>query len=143
MKKIGILDVIEAPVDQVWNIVADFGGLDKWAPIESCTIEGSGVGAIRTVVGRGPFGRELRVRERLESLDPEAHEITYTIVGKSPLPVADYLGRIGLKSDDEGNCIIDWSCTMRPKIPTFLFAPMVKSTYRSGVAGLKSLIAST
>ncbi len=32
---------IDAPADQVWKVVSDFGGIDGWMPgIETCRVEG-------------------------------------------------------------------------------------------------------
>jgi mxaD protein len=141
VKKIGVVDEIAAPIERVWALVGDFGGMKKWAPVERCTIEGSGVGAVRTVAGRGPFGREMVVTERLESFDPQAHVLTYSIVGKSPLPASDYLGRIELRAKGADRCEIDWSCTLEPKLPAFLIAGLIRKTYQSGIDGLKAVLA--
>jgi len=142
VKKIGVRESVAAPVDTVWALVGDFGGLANWAPVEACSIEGEGVGAVRTVTGRGPFGREMIVQERLESMDADRHEMTYSIVGKSPLPASDYLGRIALEADGDDKCTVDWSCTLQPKIPAFLLAYMIKGVYRSGIDGIRKQLGS-
>jgi len=54
--------VLGHPIDAVWAPLSLFGGLERWVDgVQTCTLEGHGVGAIRTV---GRNGRS--VRERLE-----------------------------------------------------------------------------
>lgn len=63
---------IAKPADEVWAVVRDFGGLDKWAPgIEKCTLEGDE----RTVTTMG-----MEIVERLIRLDENERVLTYGIV---------------------------------------------------------------
>lgn len=86
---------IAAPVALVWGLVSDFGRVDRWSegPV-SCTIEGTGIGAVRTV--RTP---DREVRERLEGWDAIDHRISYSFVDELPLPVEHLVATIHLTGD--------------------------------------------
>ena len=60
-------DSFEAPADAVWSSFQDFGGISKWAGrmIKGCTLEGEGVGAVRTLT----FTQGNPLRERLVQFD--------------------------------------------------------------------------
>ena len=52
MASVNVKEQIAASADQVWQIVGDFGGLDKWTDpnfITGCECDGNSVGAIRTI----------------------------------------------------------------------------------------------
>src|SRR5262245_48773798 len=68
---------ISAPVDKVWAIVRDFGNL-AWGGIPGVTLEGEGIGAVRTFTSRG-----VTIRERLEALDDLGHTLSYSILEPS------------------------------------------------------------
>ncbi len=84
---------VAAPLERVWELVSDFGGVARWSigPV-SCTVEGSGVGAIRTI-RRG----DGVVRERLERWDATDHSFSYSFVDDIPLPVDDLVGTIAVR----------------------------------------------
>ena len=51
MSEVKISEKVAAPADEVWELLGDFGGLARWCGpvLQSCTVEGSGVGAVRTI----------------------------------------------------------------------------------------------
>jgi len=62
--------------DEVWALVGDFGGLDKWLPgVESCRLEGDD----RHLAMMG-----MEITERLVHKDDDARSITYSIVAGVP-----------------------------------------------------------
>ena len=66
--KVQLRQRLEAPSDTVFGDVSDFGNLARLDVVAACTVEGNGVGAVRTVTFTDPtLGR---VVERLESYDP-------------------------------------------------------------------------
>ena len=91
---------------KVFATLMDFGGVGKLMPdaIESCTLQGSGVGALRTIKLKGAPGE---VVERLEA----SHDNTlfsYSIVAPSPLPVDHYHAVVTLSDAAEGGCRVVW-----------------------------------
>jgi hypothetical protein len=95
-----------ASADSVWKELADFGGIGEWAPgMESCKLEGSGVGAVR-VLGM-PGGAVIK--ERLEALDDAARSLSYSII-EGPMPVENYLATIKVSEQGSGSRV-DWGAS--------------------------------
>jgi hypothetical protein len=102
--KATITDIIEAPIDRIWAIVSDFGGLMRWHPmVVRCETAGQGVGALRTV----HFADWWAV-ERLESLDAEAHVVGYAVTDCSRPQNTGVTGRITLSEAGPGRTCLEW-----------------------------------
>jgi len=112
----------------------DFGGVADASPmIETCTVEGEGVGAVRTLGLRGG----LSLHERLEAHDDAAMTFSYSIVGESPLPFTDYLSTVRIEPAGESACIIDWRGRYQPKGDDEAGpAGIVTGIYAGGIATL-------
>ena len=86
----GVLVERTIPVarSKVFACLMDFGGIGKLLPdaIETCTLTGSGIGALRTIKLKGTPGT---VVERLECAY-EQQVFSYSIVAECPLPVDHY-----------------------------------------------------
>jgi carbon monoxide dehydrogenase subunit G len=137
MASVTVADRIAASTDRVWALVRDFGGLQRWAAgIESVSVSGEGVGAVRTLSMAGG----LTLQERLEAIDERTRTLSYAIVGSHPLPFDDYLATIRLAEDGDG-CQVDWSSTFTPRAGAEAkAAAMVEGIYRGGIAGLKKAL---
>lgn len=93
---------IPGTLDAAWAKIADFGTMG-WAPgIESCELEGSGVGSVRKLK-MGP----MEIHERLESLDAAAKTLSYSIV-EGPMPTENYLATIQLSEAGAGQVRVQW-----------------------------------
>jgi carbon monoxide dehydrogenase subunit G len=138
MASVKVTDRIEASADAVWGLLRDFGGIKKFSPaIESCSVEGKGIGAVRTITMPGG----LALQERLEAFDDAGRSLQYAIIGENPLPFTDYLSTIRL-SEDGGATSIEWSSTFEPKgIPAAQAGQLIEGIYTGGIAGLKSALA--
>jgi carbon monoxide dehydrogenase subunit G len=133
MLSVKVSERLDAPAERVWELVRDFGGVQRYAAgIEKCTLEGSGIGAVRTLaLAGGPT-----LQERLEALDDAGRRLSYSIVS-GPIPVADYLATVAI-SDEANGCRIDWSSTFEPKgISEDQARRMIEGVYRGGIAGIK------
>ena len=118
-------------------MLRDFGGIKKFSTtIESCTVEGEGVGAVRTITMPGG----LQLQERLESFDDAGRTLQYAIIGENPLPFTDYLSTIRLSEDGDGTSV-EWSSTFEPKgIPEEQAGKIIEGIYTGGIAGMKSAL---
>lgn len=137
MASVKVTDRIAASADRVWDLVCDFGGIGRWAAaVESVTVAGEGIGAVRTIGLPGG----VKLQERLEASDDRTRTLSYSIVGSHPLPFDDYLATIRLAEDGDG-CQIDWSSTFEPRAGAESpAAGMVEGIYRGGIAGLKKAL---
>jgi hypothetical protein len=138
MASVKVTDRIGASADRVWGLVRDFGGIQRFASnIESVSVQGEGIGAVRTLTL--PGGTTLQ--ERLEACDDPSRTFQYAIVGSHPLPFDDYLATIRLAEDGDG-CQIEWSSQFTPRAGAESQASaIVESIYRGGIAGMKKALA--
>lgn len=96
---------VSASADAVWDVMSDFGGLLSWNEgMESCTVDGEGVGAVRTIGMPGGFS----LQERLEAHDPAARHYAYAIIGEPALPFQDYLSKVNIEPAGDDACVVDW-----------------------------------
>ncbi len=129
-------EAIDAPVAQVWALFRDFGGVQRYTPsLESCTLEGEGIGAVRTLTL--PGGAVLR--ERLEALDDPGTRLQYSILD-GPLPVQDYLATVQLRADGE-TCRVQWSSDFEaPALEEAAAIELIEGVYRGGLEGIRKAL---
>ncbi len=91
---------------KIYSLLADFGAIGKLMgeAVESCTLEGSGVGAVRRVKAKGVPGEMV---ERLEAA-LEGRLISYSIVAPCSLPIEHYCAVVTLNDAPNGGCAIEW-----------------------------------
>jgi hypothetical protein len=139
MSEVHVNEPIAAPAAKVWELVRDFGGVTKWGgpAIQSCAVEGAGVGAVRRIGLPGG----IAIAERLEAFDDAGRSLSYAIVEKSPVPVRDYLSTIRIVEDGPQACRVDWSSTFEPDGASPEQAQaMVRGIYTGGIAGLRKVL---
>src|SRR5204862_5429828 len=89
MSEVKVSETVAAPAAPVWEVLGDFGGVLKWGGrmVQSCTVEGSGVGAVRRV--GLPGGGE--VAERCEGCERAGRALSSSIIGESPVPLRTFI----------------------------------------------------
>lgn len=124
---------LPAPAGDVWDVLGDFGGAVRWgAPeMEACRTEGTGVGAVRFLTGRGG----LALSERLQSYDPARRRLSYRILEPHPLPFSDYELTLEVL-DDGGGSRVRWSARYEPKAPPDVVTGLLAQVYAQNVAGV-------
>jgi hypothetical protein len=96
--------VLDQPIGAVWAIVGSFGALKAWvAGVDSCALEGSGIGAIRSVRLAGHV-----THERLVALDPARHCISYALIEPHILPARNVQATIALRSLGLASTELTW-----------------------------------
>lgn len=101
--------MIHAPADAAWRLVGDFGAADQYlARVVNCTVEGEGVGARRTLTSADGS----TVVERLETLDEEAHRLSYALLTDTPF--RDCLTTMALRDLGPHRAELAWSATFEP-----------------------------
>ena len=133
MTSVQVRGRINAPADVVFEDISDFGNLDRLDVIQSCTVEGSGVGAIRTV--KFTDGNLGSVVERLESHEPKNRTLSYRIInGDCVLPVENYLATVRVLEDGPNACILEWGSVFDPKgMPEQEVRPMFEGFYKEAI----------
>lgn len=94
MSQVVLRATIGASADEVWATISDFNGAPNYlGGLATSTMEGEGVGAVRTVTTKDG----TQVQERLERFDPATYLLSYTIIA-GPLPMANYVATMQLQS---------------------------------------------
>ena len=139
MSEVHVSEPVAASAARVWEVLGDFGGVLKWGGtmLLSCTVEGSGVGAVRRI--GLPGGAEIT--ERCEAYDPAGRSLSYSIVGKSPIPIRSYFSTVKVIEQGPNACRIDWQGTFEPDgVPEEQAQAMVRGIYTGGIAGARKLL---
>lgn len=124
-----------ASPEKLWSLVSDFGGLAGIMPgIESCEMEGEGIGAVRRIPMAGGV-----VVESLDAFDAEARTLTYSI-SEAPLPFADYSASMAVEAEGEGSKLT-WTGTFHPAgVPAEKAETVAARVYEGGIAGYKAAL---
>ncbi|MEN8181877.1 MAG: SRPBCC family protein [Myxococcota bacterium] len=136
MASVKVVENVNAGADSVWDLFRDFGGITRFsAGIDGCTVEGEGVGAVRTIT----MGGGLKLQERLEAFDDAGRSLSYAIIGDHPLPFDNYLSTVKVIEQGDG-CSVEWSSTYDPKGTEDQASGLIQGIYRGGIAGIKKTL---
>ncbi|MBT4365231.1 MAG: SRPBCC family protein [Desulfobacterales bacterium] len=106
--KVSVKDTVNTSAETVWKDIKSFDTQMIGAP---CEVEGSGVGALRTITM--PDSGD-KIVERLEALDETLKSLSYSVVSGPPNPFDNYLATIQVQETGENQCEITWSTTFDP-----------------------------
>ena len=72
---------INISADAIWQVISEFSAADQYlAGVVTCTVEGAGVGALRTLTSADGS----LVVERLEALDGDTRQLSYALLTDTP-----------------------------------------------------------
>ncbi|WP_439816813.1 SRPBCC family protein [Zavarzinia sp. CC-PAN008] len=133
--KVAVEEKIAAPADKVWPVISNFGGIEVGPGVEAFKLEGSGVGAVRTITLTGGAA----IQERLEAHDDAKRSFSYAVINKdSPLPIANYLATVVVTPDGDGSKV-HWSSTFDPVgISEAQAEAMIAPLYRQAIQGTRA-----
>jgi len=137
MAQVVVKEAIDTPPERLWRLVADFGDV-RWIPGgERARTEGTGPGMVR-IMGAG--GAEIR--ERLESRDEAARTIVYTIPQGLPMPITDYRATMTVRSINDRQSELEWSCTFKPAgVPEAEAKAQVDNLYHMMIGWIRDYLA--
>jgi hypothetical protein len=100
--------VIDAPLDNLWQLLSDFNNVAQWHPdvTESHLESGSGreAGSVRSIRLRNG----ISVRERLLAISPQDRSYRYSVI-ESPLPIRDHESTVRLASLNNSQTQMTWT----------------------------------
>ncbi|MEX0921740.1 MAG: SRPBCC family protein [Rhodovibrionaceae bacterium] len=140
MVKVQRSTVIDAPVAEVWAILRDFNGHDRWHPaVARSRVDGGlrseQVGAVRNFSLTG--GEHLR--EQLLTLSDKERHLRYAIV-ESEIPLHNYVAEVKLKPVTDGDRTF-WSWSSRFETPPGqedeLAELVAKDVYEAGFEAIR------
>jgi hypothetical protein len=130
--KVVVEEKVAANADKVFAVIADFGGLEKNDMIKDFSVEGSGVGAVRSIT----LANGGVIKERLEKHDAASRTMVYAIINKdAPLPVANYVSTVVVSADGPNGAVVNWSSTFEPVgLPEAQVEGLIGGIYKGGIA---------
>lgn len=135
--------IVDAPIDEVWRMLRDFNGHERWHPaIAASRIEegyaADRIGAVRDF----RLAAGGRLREQLLALSDRDHSLTYCLL-ESPLPLMGYVATIRLRAVTDGNRTF-WQWTSRfdppPGQREYLARLVAEDIYEAGFRAIRALL---
>jgi len=95
--------IIDAPIDQVWAVLRDFNGHERWHPaVAESRIEEGRASDEAGCVRRFKLKDGAELREQLLRLSDRDRSFSYCIL-ESPIPLIDYVSTVSLKPVTDGD----------------------------------------
>jgi polyketide cyclase/dehydrase/lipid transport protein len=83
----------------------------------------------------------MSIQERCEALDVAGRALTYSIVGKSPIPIKGYESTCRVVETGPNECRVEWNGHFEPDgASEEQTQGMVRGIYVGGIAGVKKLL---
>jgi len=107
--------VVDAPLAEVWALLRDFNGHDRWHPIVVSSaiddnIDADQVGAVRSF----QLADGGRIREQLLALSDVTTSFSYCIL-EAPAALRNYVAHVRFRPVTETNaCLWEWSASFDP-----------------------------
>ena len=132
--KQAITQKLHVPAETVWAAIRNIGKLDHWFPIiESCRVEGEGVGAVRTMTLSG--GGEIK--DTIEEIDDAAMRLVY-LRPVSPFPVTYYMGTVEVFRSYDGLAVVAWTIDFESdSADAISVAELVRGAIGAGIDGME------
>ncbi|KAH7110716.1 hypothetical protein EDB81DRAFT_831519 [Dactylonectria macrodidyma] len=130
------VESIKHDIDTVWNVVSDFPAVTTWIPsVSHCTVQGEGIGSIRTVTQAG-----MSFQEQLEFLDSSSHTISYRILDPTPFPMTGFHGTIHLERLSAGTTRLTWTADAESVDDEGMkvVGPVMDQFIKTSIAGLEA-----
>lgn len=108
-QKVSVERAINASAEEVWAIIGDFAGLDKWLPpVDKCEII-SGSPTEKGAIRRLTIGDKI-LEETIKSINSEKFQLKYkiTLGDTAVLPVNNYSSTLSVKDSDNGTSLVSW-----------------------------------
>ena len=97
---------IHVPADAIWQVISDFGAAGQYlAGVVDCTVEGAGVGALRTLTSADGSA----IVERLETLDAASQRLSYALLTDTPF--TNCLTTMAVRDLGSSQAKVEWSAT--------------------------------
>lgn len=132
---------LNVPADIVWQAIRNIGKLDVWfSIIETCRVEGDGVGALRYMMIANNGGE---IKDTIEEIDDSKMRLVY-LRPVSPFPVTYYQGTVEVFASYDGLGIVVWTIEFESKPEDAAsVAELVYEAISAGLEGMEKDLLST
>lgn len=136
MQHVEVEQVVEAPIETVWDRYTDHVSWTRWAGMGRVRLvregarERNGTGCVREFSNLG-----FRVREEVLDFEPP-RRMTYRVVSGG-LPMREHLGEVRFEPCERGTRVV-WRCRFEPGVPLLggLLAAFIARLFRRALASL-------
>jgi ribosome-associated toxin RatA of RatAB toxin-antitoxin module len=109
MTQVSCKATVNVSADALWRVISDFGAADQYLTgVVACTVEGEGVGALRTLTSADGG----TIVERIETLDAAAHQLSYLLLTDTPFH--NCLTTMSVQDLGRDQSEVEWSSTFEP-----------------------------
>jgi uncharacterized protein YndB with AHSA1/START domain len=139
MKSVVTTMTLDAPSEKVWEVIAKGDGLEKWfSVIESCELEGSGIGAKRTCQ---TFQGQV-LKETILTIDNGAKVFQFSIDEQDMLPTRDIMGTIHITPISASQTNFTWIANYQllDESMEAAVATGLDQLYQGGIKGIEALL---
>jgi len=135
LTKQAITKKLNVPAEVVWDAIRKIGRLDVWFPfIETCIVEGEGVGALRYMTVANGGGE---IKDTIEEIDSKNMKLVY-LRPVLPFPVTYYKGTVEVFTSYDGLGIVVWTIDFESKPEdSASVAELVQSAISAGIDGME------
>lgn len=136
-EQVNVIRTVNVPSCKVWQAISAIGGLDRWFPIiNSCKVEGEGVGTIR-ILG---LADGAEVKDCIKEINHQDRRFRY-VRTQHPFPVSYYEGTVNVRDVDKGKCKVSWSVQIEiAKADRDEFTGLLKQALSDGISGLEQYL---
>jgi Polyketide cyclase / dehydrase and lipid transport len=103
-RRVEVMAQFDIPADFLWRTLSDFEHIDRWSNLKVRSIEGSGIGCLRTV----EMESGVRVTERLLLCDHERRVVSYEVLAPNPYPMLDYRATVTIEATSVERSRLHW-----------------------------------
>ena len=127
------------PADATWQVLSDFGAACRYlVTVENCTVEGHGIGALRTLT----YADDSTIVERFQALDEAAHRLNYALLTNTPF--RNCLTTVTVYDLDRGWCEVTWAATFNADgLPASEAVEMLEGAFELNSRDLQHFLAPT
>ena len=128
--------IIHVPADTIWQVISDFGAAGQYlAGVVDCTVEGEGVGALRTLTSADGSA----IVERLETLDAASQRLSYALLTDTPF--TNCLTTMRVRDLGSNQAELAWTATFDPDgLPESEAVALLESALAADCVGLKQFL---
>ena len=133
--------IVDAPTDQVWAVLRDFNGHDRWHPAVATSVIERAQSADRIgCVRRFKLADGSELREQLLALSDLEQSFSYCLLD-TPVPLFNYVAHVRLAPVTDGDRTFwDWRCsfTTRPGLEEEMRRMVSEQIYDAGFAAVRA-----
>lgn len=128
--------VINDPASAIWQVISDFGTADQYlSGVVDCTVEGEGVGALRTLT----IFDGSTIVERLDMLDAVTQRLRYSLLTDTPF--GNCLTTMAIRALGPNIAELTWSATFQADgIPESEAAALLSGALAENCLALKQFM---